>query len=71
MSNERTELRLDKTAFEVGELHNEGDDRHFWWSKSPDERLMALELMRQSAFGYDPLTDRLQRVFAVASLGEC
>jgi hypothetical protein len=69
MSTEFDSIRLDKTAFRVHSLHEEGDDRAFWWSKSPDERLLALEMMRQSMFGYDPLTDRVQRVLTVSPLG--
>ena len=69
MSTEFESFRLDKTAFEIRSLEDEGDDREFWWSKTPDERLLALELMRQSMFGYDPLTDRVQRVLTVSPLG--
>jgi hypothetical protein len=70
MPTESESFRLDKTAFEVRSLEDEGNDREFWWSKSPDERLLALEMMRQSVYGYDPLTDRLQRVLTVAELGD-
>jgi hypothetical protein len=43
-------------------------DRTNWHSRTPQERLWALELMRQKAYGYDPATARLQRVFEVAQL---
>jgi hypothetical protein len=59
-------VRMDKTAFSVGSLSDEGDDRAYWLSKTPEERLAALELMRQIAYGYDPSTTRLQRVLSVA-----
>ena len=68
MSTESEAFRLDKTAFDVRSLQQEGDDRKFWWSKTPEERLLALEMMRQSMFGYDPLTDRVQRVLTVSPL---
>ncbi|MEX2142650.1 MAG: hypothetical protein WD894_25575 [Pirellulales bacterium] len=70
MSTEFESFRLDKTAFEVRSLEQEGDDRKFWWSKTPDERLLALEMMRQSMFGYDPLTDRVQKILRVSELGD-
>ncbi len=70
MSTDFEALRVDKEAFAVRSLADEGNDRQYWWSKSPEERLFALEMMRQIMFGYDPLTDRLQRVLTVASLGE-
>ena len=60
--------RLDRTVFEVDRLENEGDDRAYWRSRSPIERLLALEQMRQIIYGYDPATTRLQRVFEVAEL---
>jgi hypothetical protein len=56
-------LRMDKTAFSVVSLH-EADalDKEFWRKQSPASRLQALELMRQVMYGYDPLSDRVQRV---------
>jgi hypothetical protein len=35
----------------------------YWHSRTPQERLWALEFMRQEAYGYDPATIRIQRVF--------
>ena len=58
--------RLGKTAFSVASLTNESDEKRYWLTKSPYERLRALELMHQIAYGYDPSTERLQRVFEIA-----
>lgn len=58
-------IKMDKTAFSVGTLSDEGDEKLYWLSKTPQERLQALELMRQIVYGYDPSTTRLQRVLAV------
>lgn len=64
--------RMDKAALSVLSLDEaEEDDRKFWHSKTPEERLAALELLRQIHYGYDPATLRLQRVLAVVELGEC
>ena len=41
-------------------------DIHFWKSKSPQDRIAAIELMRQINFGYDPTTERLQRFLTIA-----
>jgi hypothetical protein len=60
------QARLDKTAFSVASLTDESDEKDYWLSKSSYERLRALELMRQIAYGYDPATERLQRVFEIA-----
>ena len=56
---------MDKTAFSVGSLDDKGDEKAYWQSKTPEERLAAVELMRQIAYGYDPSTTRLQRVLSV------
>jgi hypothetical protein len=60
--------RLDRSAFQVGSLHDEMEEVEYWRTKSPEERMEALELMRQMIYGYDPATTRLQRVFEVVEL---
>ena len=59
-------IRMDKSAVSVVSLHEDSDEREFWHSRTPRERLEALELMRQINYGYDPATARLQRVLEVA-----
>jgi len=64
-------VKVDRTAFKVFSSFEEADaaDRAYWHSRTPEERLNALELMRQSAYGYDdPSTERLQRVLEIAQL---
>ena len=61
-------LRLDKDALSVVSLSEESDDKEYWYAKTPQERLAAVELMRQINYGYDPTTTRLQRVLEVAQL---
>jgi hypothetical protein len=56
---------LDKTAFSIGSFDEEPDEKAYWLSKSPQERLQALEYMRQILYGYNPATERLQRVLTV------
>ncbi len=59
---------IDKTAFSVASLHDEPDEKAYWLSKTPHERLQAVELMRQVVYGYDPSSERLQRFFEVTQL---
>lgn len=59
-------LRMDKRAFSVGRLTDAPDDREYWLSRTPQERLEAVEIMRQIVYGYDPSTARLQRVLELA-----
>lgn len=64
------DVKLDKTAIQVYSSFEEADedDRKYWQSRTPNERLEALELMRQSAYGYtDPTAKRLQRVLEIVS----
>jgi len=61
------EARVDRQAFEVTSFAEaEKSDREYWRSRTPDERLEALELSRQIAYGYDPTTRGLSRFFEVA-----
>jgi hypothetical protein len=54
-------IKMDKTAFSVASLFDESDEKAWWLSKSPYERLQAVELMRQVLYGYKPTAARLQR----------
>lgn len=58
-------FKFDKTAFSVGSLDEEPDDLAYWLSKTPDERLAAMELMRQINYDYDPVADRIPRVLEI------
>jgi hypothetical protein len=61
-------IKMDKTHLSVGDLKDDtsAEDRSYWLSKSPEERFIALELLRQQLYGYDSATARLQRVLEVA-----
>ena len=61
-------FKIDKGALSVISLSEESDDKEYWHTKTPQERLEAVELMRQINYGYDPTTIRLQRVLEVAQL---
>jgi hypothetical protein len=58
----------DRGPIEVRKLTDKSSDRQYWMSKTPEERFEALELLRQIAYGYDPATERLQRVLEVVKL---
>jgi len=57
--------KIQRTAFTVASLFDESDEKSYWLSKTPYERLEAVELMRQIIYGYDPSAIRLQRVLEV------
>lgn len=63
------QARVDRRAFAVTSFEEaERADRAYWRSRTPDERLEALELCRQMAYGYDPTIRSQSRLFEVAGL---
>ena len=56
---------IDRSAFSVVALGEQDDDRNYWLSKTPQERLEGVETIRRILYGYDPATVRLQRVLEV------
>ena len=56
---------MQKKAFSVGSVSDKSDDKSYWLSKTPAERIEAVELMRQIIYGYDPSTTRLQRILEI------
>lgn len=61
-------FKMDKGVLSVRSLSEESDEKAYWQTKTPHERLEAVELMRQIKYGYDPATTRIQRVLKVAQL---
>ena len=61
-------FKMDKDVISIVSLSEESDEKEYWHVKTPQERLAAVELMRQINYGYDPTTTRLQRVLEVAQL---
>jgi hypothetical protein len=65
MADDTTTFTFDRTALEVTTLGDEPSDAAHWRARPPEERLAAIELMRQINYDYDPATARLQRVLEV------
>ena len=59
--------KLDKTAFSIATLSDESDEKAYWLSQTPHERLQHLEVLRQINYGHRA-TARLQRVLEFAQL---
>ena len=45
----RTEKRASTSMKETGQY-----DREYWWSRTPAERMRAMERLRQLKYGYGP-----------------
>ena len=58
--------RLDKTVFSIVSSFEEADrqDREYWLSKTPLERIQHMELLRRINYGSDAAA-RLQRVLEI------
>lgn len=65
MEIDENHLKLDKTSLVISSLEEPTDEIVFWSTKSPIERMAAIELMRQIIYGYDPTSTRLQRVLTI------
>jgi hypothetical protein len=59
---------VDRSAFAVTDLCHADDEADYWRAKTPAERLLAVEIIRRTLYGYNPATARLQRVLEVAEL---
>jgi hypothetical protein len=61
-----SEPRVDRTAFSVFSSFEEADaaDDAYWRSRTPDERLAHLELLRRINYG-DAATGRIEKVLEI------
>lgn len=60
-----SDAKMDKTKLTVASLDDPSDENEYWHRQTLEARLEALELMRQIIYGYDPSTERLQRVLTI------
>ncbi len=60
--------RLDKQTMNVTSLDDIEEEKKYWFSKSPLERIEAIEINRRMIYGQDRVTSRLQRFFETAEL---
>jgi len=61
------EPSIDRSAFSVSSFSEaDEEDKVHWLSRTSQERLTALEQMRQINYAYDPVSDRIQRTLEVA-----
>jgi hypothetical protein len=59
---------LNKEIVKVTSLNDIEEEKKYWMSKSPLERLEAIEINRRMIYGRDRVTSRLQRFFETAEL---
>jgi len=60
--------RLNKKMVKVTSLNDIEEEKRYWMSKSPLERIEAIEINRRMIYGQGRVTSRLQRFFETAEL---
>jgi len=59
------EMRLDKTKISISNSFDNTEEKEYWLSRTPEERLMHVERLRRIAYGYDENSGGLQRVLEI------
>ncbi len=59
-----SEIRLDKTKISISSDFDNSDEKEYWLSRTPQERIAHIEFLRRINYG-DETTKRIQRVFEV------
>lgn len=59
-------VKVDRNALTVASLNEEPDEKAYWRSRTPAERLQHIELLRRINYG-TAATARLQRILEFAS----
>ncbi len=64
-------MKLDHTQLVIEDLHGHAEfsDRAYWEIRTPIERLHAMQIDRQVAYGRTSASRRLQRVLEVVDRG--
>ena len=65
MAKPHIPLKLDRTALSIGSFSDTSEERAYWLTQTPRERLKQIEILRRINYG-NRATRRLQRVLEVA-----
>jgi len=60
--------QLNKKIVTVTSLDDIEEEKNYWLSKTPLERIEAIEINRRMVYGRNRVTSRLQRFFEAAEL---
>jgi hypothetical protein len=58
------EITLDKTKISISDSFDNSEEKEYWLSRTPQERIQHIERLRRINYG-DKATERLQRVLEV------
>lgn len=65
MDISRANIKVDRCIVQESSLFDKPNDVSYWLTKTHLERWQAMELMRQTLYGYDESTSGLQRILEV------
>ena len=63
--------RLNKKIVKITSLEDTEEEKKYWISMTPLERIEAIEINRRMIYGEDRVTSRLQRFFETSELSQC
>lgn len=64
MDEDLKNTRLDKNVLSISSLSDQSDDKKYWLSRTPIERIEHIELLRRINYGH-AASARLQRVLEI------
>lgn len=59
------DIKIDTSVYSIADDFNPADEKEYWLSRTPEERLNAVELMRQINYGTS-YPRHIQRFFEIA-----
>ena len=60
------EMRIDRTKISISDSFDNTEEKEYWLSRTPQERLLHVERLRRIAYGYDENSEGLQRILEIA-----
>lgn len=58
--------RINRRKISITSLQDQSEDKAYWLSQTPYQRLKAVETLRQINYGYHKSSARLQRILEIA-----
>ena len=59
---------MDHGVLSIGSFDDEPDDLGYWLAQSPEDRLAAIEYLRQQLFTYGEARQKFRRLLEIAEL---
>jgi hypothetical protein len=58
-------MAVDRTTFSLAGMADSSADKEYWLSRTPEERLQSVEMLRRINYGTGPSAERLQRILEI------